>query len=148
MVQRSFLQDLKRVEENLDEVREVFLKKLADQIIYASPTDGGSPVDTGAYIRSHSIGTSTGLGGRQSSHGKEPDSGNARQEAHAKLYAQIEALPVDATKVYMGNRSPHAKAVETGEWWKITPGYFVYTIARSKAKVFLQEAKNEVWGKR
>ena len=96
MVQRSFLQDLKRVEENLDEVREVFLKKLADQIIYASPTDGGSPVDTGAYIRSHSIGTSTGLGGRQSSHGKEPDNGNARQEAHAKLYAQIEALPADA----------------------------------------------------
>lgn len=147
MVQRSFLSDLKKVEDNLEEVRKVFLQKLADQVVYASPnpTDGGSPVDTGAYILSHSIGTSTGLGGKQSSHGKPKDNGSARAEARAKLYSQIEGLPSDAKHVYMGNRSPHASRVENG--WPTKEGYHVYTILRGKAPVFIQEAKNEVWGK-
>lgn len=147
MVQRSFLSDLNRVENNLEEVRKVFLQKLADQVVYSSPTDGGSPVDTGAYVRSHSIGTSTGLGGKQSSHGKPKDNGTAREEAHSKLYSQIDSLPADAVHVYMGNRSPHASVVEHGgPNWK-RPGYYVYTTLRGKAKVFIQEAKNEVWGK-
>lgn len=151
MVQRSFLSDLNRVENNLEDVRKVFLQKLADQVVYASPnpTDGGSPVDTGAYVRSHSIGTSTGLGGKQSSHGKPKDNGSAREEAHTKLYSQIEALPEGSTKVYMGNRSPHASAVETGWPTKngFREGYHVYATLRGRAKVFIQEAKNEVWGR-
>ena len=147
MVQRSFLSDLKKVEDNLVEVRKVFLEKLANQVVYASPnpTDGGSPVDTGAYVRSHSIGTSTGLGGKQSSEGKPKDYGTARTDAIDKLLSQIASIPDGATQVFMGNRSPHASAVENG--WPKRDGYHVYTILRAKAPEFIQEAKNQVWGK-
>lgn len=139
MVQRSFLSDLKKVEDNLVEVRKVFLEKLANEAVVTSP------VDTGAYVRSHSIGTSTGLGGKQSSHGKPKDNGTARADAIDKLLSQIASIPDGATQVFMGNRSPHASAVENG--WPTKDGYHVYTVLRAKAPTFIQEAKNQVWGK-
>lgn len=149
MVQRSFLQQLKDLGDRLDKVQPVFLEKVATHLTQASPSPagGGSPVDTGAYIMSHSIGTSSGLGGRQSSDRRSKDYSEAsRDAAYNKLMTQIAGLPPDATKVYIGNRSPHASLVEYGApgWTKAPEGYFVYGTARNKAPAWLEEAKREL----
>jgi hypothetical protein len=147
MVQRSFLQQLKDLGDRLEQVQPVFLEKVATHLTQASPNPsgqgGGSPVDTGAYVMSHSIGTSSGLGGRQSSAGRPKDYSEAsREAAFSKLMTQIAGLPPDATKVYIGNRSPHASYVEYGT--SRYTGYYVYETAKNKAPVWLQEAKREL----
>lgn len=150
MVQRSFYQQLKDLDQRLDQVRPVFLEKVATHLTQSSPnpSSGGSPVDTGAYIMSHSIGTSTGLGGRQSSRGRAKDYAEASREAsYNRLMTQIQSLPEGTAKVYIGNRSPHAAIVEYGSPnWRseIREGYQVYSTARNKAPQWLAEAKREL----
>jgi hypothetical protein len=137
MVQRSFASLLKNVEQRLDEVRDEFLRNVAEDLV------NSSPVDTGTYVKNHSITTSSGSGGSQSSHGKEKDTGAARGVALDKLEGQIAALPAEATKVYIANRSPHANQVEYGGWAR-TPPYAVYTGVRARANIHLQNAINTV----
>lgn len=139
MVQRSFSSLLKKVEKDLDLVRDEFLRNVAEDLV------NSSPVDTGTYVRNHSITTSSGAGGRSSSHGKPPDDGSARTDALAKLDGQISGLPSDATQVYISNRSPHANRVEYGGWAKTSP-YAVYTTVRARAGLHLQNAINKVKG--
>lgn len=137
MVQRSFASLIKNVQQQLDEVRDEFLRNVAKDLV------NSSPVDTGTYVKNHSITTSSGSGGSQSSQGKEEDSGTARDEALNKLEGQIASLPAGTTKAYIANRSPHANQVEFGGWAR-TPPYAVYTGVRARANAHLQNAINTV----
>lgn len=132
MVQRSLASLLKKVEEDLDAVRTEFLRNVAYDLIISSP------VDTGTYVKNHSITTSSGSGGTTSSHGKSKDDGTARVVALENLNAQILGLPKDASKVYIANRSPHAAIVEYKH------GYNVYGSVKNRSQNHLQDAVNKV----
>ena len=141
MVQRSFTSMLKKVEQDLDEVKAEFLRNVAQDLVVSSP------VDTGTYVRNHSITVSSGSGGRQNSHGKPPDTGTARTDALDKLNAQIDSLPKDTATAYIANRSPYANQVEYLGWAgqnSQTSPYFVFTSVRNRAGLHLQAAINTV----
>lgn len=139
MVQRSLTSLIKKIETDLDTVRDEFLRNVAEDLV------NSSPVDTGTYVRNHSITTSSGAGGTSSSHGKPPDDGSARADALDKLEGQIAGLPKEAATVYISNRSPHANIVEYGGWASKGP-YAVYTSVRARAGIHLQNAVNKVRG--
>lgn len=140
MVQRSFASLLKKVEDDLDAVRDEFLRRVAEDLV------NSSPVLTGTYVRNHRITTTTGSGGTSSSHGKPKDDGSARTDSLAQLNNQIEALPNDTTTVYIANRSPHANRVEYGGWSGRGP-YAVFSGVRDRAKYHLQQAVSIVKGR-
>ena len=146
MVQRSLTSQLKKVQEDLDQVRDVFLQIVADDLVTSSiPT-----IDTGAYITSHSITTTRGAGRARSSHNKPSSSDPNFEVAQSleQLYEDISALPKDQTTVYMTNNSPHASAVEYGGAnWKEHPfGYDIYGSVRNRAKLHLEKAIAQVKG--
>jgi hypothetical protein len=141
MVQRSFASIIKKIEQDLDQVRDEFLRNVAQDLV------ASSPVDTGTYVSNHSITTSSGSGGTKNSHGKGPDTGTARGEALDKLNAQISALPPEATTIYIANRSPYANKVEYTGWVgknRSTAPYQVFTSVRNRAGIHLQDAINIV----
>lgn len=95
-----------------DRVESVLRSKL---LAIAETAVGFSPVDTGAYVTSHSIKPSGSSYGRGVSSRRKPP----RQEAEAKaesmdnLRGDISAMDVnDMKKVTLRNDSPHAQAVE------------------------------------
>jgi hypothetical protein len=93
-----------------------------------------SPVDTGAYVTSHSVKTNRSRGRGKTSHGK-PRSANPqekRQEGLQNMIDDINKIDIlNTTKIVFRNDSPHAQAVEHGgNNWKV-PGYKVYTQLRN-----------------
>lgn len=138
----SFTQQLNKVKENLDKVAPIFLSKMAQEIVRLSP------VDSGAYVNSHTISiNSRGIGGQLAGRLKRqgprsPDPGAERNTALASLLAQVQSIPFDTPVVVMNNSVPHAYLVEYAGWGS-TPPYLVYQTAKSKSSVFLQEAKRE-----
>jgi hypothetical protein len=138
-IKRELGSILKRVEEQLDEVRDGFLHKMAETVV------GFSPVDSGAYVESHSITTRSGSGRARSSDARPsrqiPE--EKRGVALDQLQADIESLPRDTTKVYLNNRSPHNKAVEYGGHNWRRGGYYVYERTRALAPALLEEAIQE-----
>lgn len=138
----SFTQQLNKVKENLDKVAPIFLTKMATEIVRLSP------VDSGAYVTSHTLSVnSRGLGGqfsgtlrRQGPRAQDPQAEKAN--GLSSLLAQIASLPKDTPVVVMNNTVPHAYKVEYAGWGS-TPPYLVYQTAKSKASSFLQEAKQE-----
>lgn len=140
----SFTQQLRKVKEGLDKVAPIFLSKMAQEIVRLSP------VDTGAYVTSHQISVnSRGLGGQFAGRLQRQPGSRSRaaqaarpEEALASLQAQIASIPIDTPVVVMNNTVPHAYLVEYAGW-SSKPPYMVYQTARSKASVFLQEAKRE-----
>ena len=139
MVQRSMAALLKKVEGDLDKVRDEFLYNVAEDLVMSSP------ILTGTYVRNHSITNTTGSGGKQNSHGKPLDNGTAVSDAIDKLDGQIKGLPEGTTQVYIANRSPYANKVEWGGWGTKSP-YQVYTGVRSRAMTHLEDAINKVKG--
>ena len=139
MVQRSLSSLIKKIEQDLDQVRDQFLRNVAEDLV------ASSPVDTGAYVSNHSITTSSGAGGTKNSQGRNTDTGTAREEALNKLNGQISELPPDAAKVYISNRSPYANRVEYSGWGRTGP-YQVFSSVRSRAGNHLQDAINKVRG--
>lgn len=133
-MQASMTQLLKRVERQLTEVRDVFLENLAEKAVEISP------VDTGAYVTSHTITTVSGGGRSRTSHNKpkDQDPEAKRNEAFDQLLGDIASLPEEATKVYFTNRSPHAKYVEEDH------GYGVFSVVRNVAPYLLEQAVLEV----
>lgn len=106
-----------------------------------------SPVDTGAYVTSHSFKSNTSSRGRGKTSDNKPrgQSGSAkRQEGLSNLLSDIEALDLEGMqKITLRNDSSHAQIVERGQanW---TPrdssvadfdpsagGYFVYAKIRN-----------------
>jgi hypothetical protein len=131
-MQIGISQLVKRVETQLNEVRDVFLEKMAEKAIMASP------VDTGAYVESFTVTTISGGGRSRSSHGR-PRGQNVeakKEEAFNQVLGDIAVLPLDVTKVYLTNKAPHAPSVE---------GYHgVFAEVRNVASYLLDEAVSEV----
>ncbi len=135
---------LKRVELKLDGVRDAFLTEMAKDI-----TDM-SPVDTGDYIMSHSIGTQS-IAGRFTGNIRSIGEGGQdkqmfKETAYNGLVYQIEGLPKDATHIFVGNTAPHANIVEEGGYGWRRDGYQVYYIARKNAGLYLDAAIAKVKG--
>lgn len=140
MVQVSVLKQLQKVEQQLEKFPELFLNKVADYLVKASP------VDTGAYIESHTITTGRTSGRMRRSDVRETSSNPQanRDTARTLLSSDIQSLPKGVTKVYVNNRSPHAKYVENGSpMWKNTGPYKVYANLRLNVGRFAQEAAQE-----
>jgi len=135
---------LKDVEMRLDGVKEQFLLEMAKEL-----TDI-SPVDTGDYVMSHKIGT-TSIAGQFTGNFRSIGEGGQdpalfRETAYNGLALSIEALPKDAKTIFIGNNAPHAQAVEEGGAnWK-RQGYKVYAIVRNRADVYLANAIAKVKG--
>jgi hypothetical protein len=127
-------QFIRKTEEKLDAIPKVFMRKLADKAVAISP------VDTGAYVESHSIRATRGGGRSRTSHGrpKGVDPGSKKAEARGYLEDDISALPDDMKQAYLNNHSPHASLVE------YTHGYNVYNTVRNVAPQLLQDAIREV----
>lgn len=134
-MQIGISQLVKRVETQLNEVRDVFLEKVAEKAIMASP------VDTGAYVESFTVTTISGGGRSRSSHNKPSIVGDdakrtKKDQVFAELLGDIAVLPPDTTKVYLTNRAPHAPYVEGN--------YGVFAVVRNVASNLLDEAVSEV----
>ena len=100
-----------------------------------------SPVDTGAYVNSFSIGRAGFGGGRSKSSKNAPRGQNEQakhQEALGNLYADIQGLAIKQdledgnARFTLRNRSEHAQDVEDGEGWARTDGYYVFTKIKRK----------------
>ncbi len=94
-----------------------------------------SPIDTGAYITSHSFQTNTSSRGRGKSSRNRPKRKNdpaMAEEGMNNLVEDINALDLTKVeKITLRNDSPHAQVVEIGgpNWTKA--GYFVYDQVRN-----------------
>lgn len=137
----SFFNQLQRLEDNLDLLRDEVLKGLADEIVMRSP------VDSGAYVRSHTVEVGRSAGGQFAGNlQSNPTSANPEAErelGRAKVYGEIDSLPRDAVQVSFNNRVPHASKVEYSGWATTEP-YMVYKGAASRFPAILQAAKNKV----
>ena len=142
----SFTQAIRKIEQDLEDVRNEFLKGMAREVVLSSP------VDTGTYVMSHNVGERSAAGqftGNIRYIGPPgQNTGAMQQEALSKLYSQIDALPAEQTRVSLSNNSAHARIVEEGgKDWKRGP-YQIYTIATNRAPIVLQDAINKVKGGR
>ena len=128
-INSSFNQKMNKLDET---VEDAVYNKLFD---IAQTTVDLSPVDTGAYVTSHSFQTNTSSRGRGKSSRNKPRKQNKqamRQEGLNNLVQDINALDLSSTeKITLRNDSPHARVVEYGgPNWKIQP-YGVYTQVRN-----------------
>jgi hypothetical protein len=151
MRQINLTSRLKKVQDDLDQIKTEFLIGMVEDIVDITirkndrATANGetkAAVDTGAYIESHSVRATRGAGRARSSRGKPQNQDPSIKAAQAlsMLMEDIASLPKDAPNIYLSNNSPHASLVE------FTHGYHVYGIARNKAKIHLENAKNKVRG--
>ena len=121
---------IKELQERLGRLPKEYLKEFANEVVL------NSPVDTGTYMDAHNVGVE---GPVVSSHGKprnQPYEPHAN-DALARLYAQIDALPDEQTKYYISNNSVHAFRVE------YEYGYAPYTTARARAQELLDKVIRE-----
>ena len=140
----SFTEVIRKLEENLEDVRNEFLKGMAREVVLPSP------VDTGTYVMSHNVGDRSAAGqftGNIRYIGPPgQDRASMQQEALTKLYTQIDSLPAEQTVVSLSNNAPHANIVESGGAnWTRGP-YKIYETARNNAPRILQDAVNKVKG--
>lgn len=118
--EKSVSGKLKLLEELAQERIKDELKKVADALIGDDPkgqSGVGSPVDTGAYITSHSFQPTGGRGGRMRTSAGKPKNQSWSEkaaEARANLYSDIDQADVTQEKAgIFRNRSPHAAKVES-----------------------------------
>lgn len=140
----SFTQMLRKVEEDLNRVRNEFLKEMAQEVVTPSP------VDTGTYVMSHNVGERSARGqftGNIRYIGPPGQNKEAMKAAAlAKLYSQIESLPAEQTRVSLSNNSAHANIVEYGGWnWQTSP-YKIYESARERAPSILSAVVARIKG--
>lgn len=122
---------ISKIERDLEGVRDEFLTRMADEIVQESP------VWTGRYVTSHSIGTSSAAGqftGNLESYSQKTTVPEAyKAEARGNLRADIAKLPKDANVFYINNNAPHAEIVEYKH-------KHVYESVKKRAKFHLQDA--------
>ena len=119
--QKSISGKLDAIESKVEGEVKDYLKRVADALIGSDPREGGigagSPVDTGAYITSHSFQPTGGRSGRSRTSKNKPKNQSWSQkaeEARANLYADIDAAEITKEKAgIFRNRAPHAPAVES-----------------------------------
>lgn len=99
-----------------------------------------SPVDTGAYVESFSIGRAGFGGGRSKKSDNKPKGANPdaiREVGRQNLYQDIQGMNIKEmiasgnVKFTLRNRAPHARDVENGESWQ-KDGYHVFAKVRRK----------------
>jgi hypothetical protein len=119
----SLRQVLKSVENRVDQTVKVFLED------FSKKATDISPVDTGAYVTSHSIRTTRGAGRSRSSKDrpKGQDVGAKQAESLKQLKDDIAILPKNPEKIFFTNQAPHARAVENN------PKYGTFAILRNVA---------------
>ena len=120
---------IQELNNQLENYGKFFLEGMANEIVLASP------VDTGTYMESHSLGqtTPTGFNSSFGKPKKQPYDTYAQATLN-RLYASIESLGGDWTTAKFSNIALHANEVEYEH------GYGVYTMARDKAPLIAQEA--------
>lgn len=122
--QKSVSGKLKKIEQLAEEYVKAELRKVADSLVDVSP------VDTGAYVTSHSFQPTGGRGGRSRSSANKPrqqDPTVKKEEARAQLYSDIEGAEVSSSRAgIFRNRSPHATKVESK--------HNVYLYAKDRAR--------------
>lgn len=126
------------IEQAKDEVEEEVKEEIiniAEVLVLASP------VDTGAYVTSHSYVPKGSGGGRRRSSRNKPRRQNQqakRAEAMRQLRKDINAVnTLESGGGVFRNRSPHAPRVEYTGWpgkEKSTPAYKPYTRTSAKFK--------------
>jgi len=140
---KSITDIVSRIEQQLEGIRDEFLREMSEDLVQTSP------IWSGRYVTSHSISTSSS--GGQFTGNLEPPSGPRtsvpdayRAEARANLMGDIAALPPQADKIYIRNNAPHARIVEFGGG--STPAYGVFSSVSNRAGIHLQKAINTVKG--
>lgn len=125
------------LEEAKSEEFKQVLEDVADYICYevnARDDYSGSPVDTGAYVQSHSfVETGSGGGRSRSSRRKARGQDIMTNQDIARMQLQDDIEELTAKKVDRAsivNRSPHAEFVEDGN--QNFAGYMVY--AKTQAR--------------
>lgn len=138
MAQRTFLGQIKQLQDKLEELQESVLEDVVDQIVWSSPDD------TGAYVLSHSIGRSGNVGYSISSADRPSAPGAHRSEAWRNLMSQVDSIPRNQTRIWVGNNAPHASAVEFGgpNWRR--GGYYVYSTLKNVFPSLIESAKSRV----
>jgi len=124
-----------------DKIENIAVEQVEDRLQYvANYALVVSPVDTGAYVESFSLGRAGFGGGRMKKSDARPKSADpeaTRQVARDNLYADIQGLDIKQmleagnAKFTLRNRAPHARDVENGENWD-KDGYHVFRKIRSK----------------
>lgn len=134
-IQTTFAGIKKQIETRSAEAIEERLEDIADYAVFISP------VSTGAYVNSFSIGKAGFGGGRSKTSDNKPKGQNSeaqKQEALGNLYTDIQGLAIAQdledgnTRFTLRNRSPHAQDVEDGSEWSRTDGYYVFTKIKRK----------------
>lgn len=139
---------IRKIEDQLEEVPKVFLKKVAEHVVNISP------VWSGEYVMAHTLGNRSAGGqftkleqGGWSVKERRPAE-PYKSAALLNLTTAIDALPVGFTQAAISNYSPHAQIVEYGSSsFDVNPareGHFVFSSTRAEANRFLQEAISEV----
>lgn len=115
-------EDIEALDEFKEAALEDFFYQAIDKLIEISP------VDTGAYIESHTLKSNNTRGrGRSSSAGYRVKGGGDPEVARELLYGDLANLDFDSEIFVIRNDAPHATDVEYGgPRWK-RPGYEVYT---------------------
>lgn len=143
---------LKDIQDDYFAIREEFVKAGAEVVVNGIGSGLASPVDTAAYVESHSIRTTGGTGRGRTSRNRptHPNPGAAKSASLNTLLSEAESLPRIEVPVYFNNNSPHAQVVEHGNSsWKTHPnGYKIYTTLKREARNILTQAVNKVKAKR
>jgi len=133
----------------LDKLEAIAKEGVIDKLeAIASDVVRFSPVDTGAYVTSHSFKTNTSSRGRgKSSRNKTPNQNPQamREAGYQNLMSDIANIELDGlSKITLRNDSPHANVVETGTgtsgqrdttvdgFNRTQSGFWVYTKIRNK----------------
>jgi hypothetical protein len=129
-------------EENVSNIRNVVLTKMAEQIAMRS----AATVDTGTYASSHRVGQRSGsFAPTQTSHRKprNQQSGPSVNKGLQQMLSDIEGLPKDAPNVVFRNEAIHAKYVETIGWGN-RPPYKIYAATRREFNTIVRDALAEL----
>ena len=135
-IQATIKFDKSSLTKKMDRLKKTAEKKVRNQLEdMAEFIVARSPVDTGAYVTSHSIKTNRSRGRGKTSHGK-PTASNSQEKRQEGLQNMMDDLAkidiLNTTKIIFRNDSPHAQAVEHGgNNWKVKKGYKVYTKLRN-----------------
>ena len=142
----SLTQQIAKLEKKLTGIRDQFLTEIAEEIVTTSP------VWSGRYVASHSIGTRSAAGqftGNIEGMTEKTSSPEAyRAEGRANLMSDIKALPQDASLVYLNNNAPHAQIVESGGWDSGRPPYKIYARVVARANIHMASAIAKIRGGR
>ena len=134
-IQATFDGIKKQIETKSSEAIEERLEDIAEYAVLISP------VSTGAYVNSFSIGKAGFGGGRsKTSNNKEwyQDEMAQKSTALAGLQSDIQGLAIKqdletgSPRYTLRNRSPHAQTVEDGIGWERTKAYSVFEKVKRK----------------